>query len=263
MSNAKGLLDLLMGGLGQAPAGAQPGPGQGGQAAGAGFGGEALGGVAEQVKGAAAGMPGWAGPAALGGLAGLLLGSKGGRKMLGKGAMVGGLAVLGGLAYKAYRNWETEKAAGGGQPAHAPEPLDARDLPPADGRFLPPAADEGAAQAQALVLMRAMISAAKADGHIDADEQQRIFSQIRDLDLGAEDKSLLMDELGKPLDIREVAHMATSPEMAAEIYAASVIMVDEQSPVERAYLDELAGRLALPPGLAHQLEAQVGADYAY
>ncbi len=261
MSNAKGLLDMIMGGLGQPPQDAGPppsGPGAAGQAPqGGAFGAGGLGGVADQAKQAMGNLPGWAGPAALGGLAGLMLGSKGGRKMLGKGAMVGGLAALGGLAYKAYRDWESEKgSAPQAQPAPGMGPAEA---PPQDGRFLPMPGDSAGEETQAMALLKAMIAAAKADGHIDAEEQRRIFEKIGASELTAEDKSLLMDELSKPLDIREVAHLASSPELAAEIYAASVLMVDEQSAVERAYLDELAGRLALPPGLARHIEGQIGA----
>ena len=45
--------------------------------------------------------------------------------------------------------------------------------------------------------------------------------------------------------------------MAAEMYLASLIMVDEESYMERASLDELARQLKLEPGLKTQLEAQV------
>ena len=48
--------------------------------------------------------------AAVGGLAGLLLGSKQGRELGGSALQMGGLAVLGGLAYKAWQNWEQQKA---------------------------------------------------------------------------------------------------------------------------------------------------------
>ncbi len=66
-----------------------------------------------------------------------------------------------------------------------------------------------------------MISAAKADGHIDRDEQDRIFDKIDEAGLDSEAKAFLMDELRSPLDLDKVVASATCEETAAEIYAAS------------------------------------------
>ena len=73
-----------------------------------------------------------------------------------------------------------------------------------------------------LAILRAMIAAAKADGHIDAVEQQKIFGKLDAMDLGTEDKAFVIDELRKPLDIDAVVAAATTPELAVEIYAASL-----------------------------------------
>jgi uncharacterized membrane protein YebE (DUF533 family) len=54
-----------------------------------------------------------------------------------------------------------------------------------------------------------------------------------------------------------VARAAATPEMAAEMYIASVMMVDEESFMERSYLTELARQLNLDPNLKNELEAQV------
>jgi uncharacterized membrane protein YebE (DUF533 family) len=53
-----------------------------------------------------------------------------------------------------------------------------------------------------------------------------------------------------------VARAATTPELAAEMYLASLLVVDETSFMERAYLDELARQLRLPAGLKAELETQ-------
>ena len=94
-----------------------------------------------------------------------------------------------------------------------------------------------------------MIAAAKADGHIDAVEQQKIFGKLDELDLDTEDKAFVMDELRKPLDIDSVVAAATTPELAVEIYAASFLAIDPDDPAEQAYLAMLASRLKLDPGL--------------
>jgi len=64
-------------------------------------------------------------------------------------------------------------------------------------------------------------------------------------------------ELNRPLDPADVARAAATPEMAAEMYLASVMLVDEEHFMERAYLDELARQLRLDPSLKAELEKQV------
>ena len=123
---------------------------------------------------------------------------------------------------------------------------------PEGTKFLPSAAD--ARNALSLGLLRAMIAAAKSDGHIDAAEQQKIFGKLDDLDLDTEAKAWVMDELRKPLDIDSVVAAATSPEVAVEIYAASFLAIDPDDPAEQAYLAMLASRLKLDPGLKTAIE---------
>ena len=119
-------------------------------------------------------------------------------------------------------------------------------------KFLPSAAD--ARNALSLGLLRAMIAAAKSDGHIDAAEQQKIFGKLDDLDLDTEAKAWVMDELRKPLNIDSVVDASTSPEVAVEIYAASFLAIDPDDPAEQAYLAMLASRLKLDPGLKTAIE---------
>lgn len=199
------------------------------------------------------GLGGMAGGAAMGGLAALLLGSKTGRKLAGSALKVGGMAVLGGIAYKAWRDWQASKGMRSKVP---PDPTGMKDVTPApEGTpFLPAPAKER--NELGLAILVAMIAAAKSDGHIDAAEQRRIFDQIDAAGLGAEEKAFLMDELRKPLDIDAVVAVAKTPELAVEMYVASVLAVDADSPAEQAYLATLASRLELDPGLKSRIEAE-------
>ena len=104
-----------------------------------------------------------------------------------------------------------------------------------------------------------MIAAAKADGHVDAQEQARIFAEMDKLPLSADDKAFVMDELRAKLDVDAVAGAATSPEMAAEIYAASLMAVHVDNAAERGYLAMLAARLKLDERLVAHLEQNVAA----
>ena len=211
-----------------------------------------------------------------GGLAGTVLGNvltgKGGKK-LGKRAMqMGGLAVVGGVAYAAWKHYNNRDGSGRPQPANAEEAL---TPPPADSGYLPPTAysssgtmAQPAAQLPApdphqndlsLLLLRAMISAAKADGQIDSDEQRRIFERLGEAELDAEARAFLFDELGKPLDLEALVRGVERPEVAAEVYAASLLAIEVDSLAERGYLQMLSGRLGLEDGLAKQIEAEVAA----
>ena len=241
MLDAKRLLDQFLGGT-------QPGHGTG---AGQGLGG--LGGLDQALGGLGKHIGGFGGGAAIGGLAGLLLGGKGGRNLAGGALQLGGIAVLGGLAYKAYRDWQAGK-----QPSSAATAQSTPMLPPpSDTPFNP--SSEADQQALSRHVLRAMISAAKADGHIDATEQANIFSRMDALPLNADDKAFVVDELRKPMDVDAVARSARTPEEAAELYAASLLAIDVDNPAERGYLAMLAARLNLDDGLVQHLHATIEA----
>lgn len=186
-----------------------------------------------------------------GGVLGLLIGNKKTRKMLGKGAgtalKVGGLAAVAGLAYTAYKRHQA------GQISPAPQQV---QLPPADSAFAPEQAQGGESNLAEGVLT-AMIQGAKADGHIDGHEHQRIFGHLDQLGLDADAKAFVVDELAAPVDMARVAKYATSPEVAAELYAASLLAMDPDTPEERTYLDTLARALGIDAGLAQELENAV------
>ena len=118
---------------------------------------------------------------------------------------------------------------------------------------LPPAQVELHSQA----ILKALVAAAKADGHVDERERALIEGEFSKLDNDQELQQWLHAELSKPLDPTEVARAASTPEMAAEMYIASVMLVDEESFMEKSYLDELARQLKLEPGLKAELEKQV------
>ncbi len=107
-----------------------------------------------------------------------------------------------------------------------------------------------------------MIVAAKADGHVDDTEKARILSQLERFDIDADERTFLDAELSKPLDIDGVVASATTPELAAEIYAASLLVLDGDTAVGGAYLALLAARLKLDPGLKAALEDAVAAATA-
>lgn len=216
-------------------------------------------GMLGQVQDYARNNPLLAGGAA-GGLAALLLGSKGGRELGGNVLKYGGMAVIGGLAYKAYRDWQTNQPGSAPAPA-ASVPQGSRSSvpvlpPPADSAFAPSHAPGGEAQL-AETLIVAMIAAAKADGHIDAEERGRIYERLESGGLDAEEVAFLQRELQAPLDMDRLVRAAVNKETAVEIYAASLLAIRADTPAERGYLAMLAGRLGLEPALVQTIEATV------
>ena len=192
---------------------------------------------------------GLAGGLAGGALANVMSGKKA-KKFAGSALKVGGLALVGGLAYKAWQNHQQSKAVTGGA-----------ILPVADeNAFIPSSNDEIATNALSLLLARAMIAAAKADGQIDTSESQAILNQINALGLPADDKSFLFEEYAKPLDVVSLVRDVDSAEHAAEVYAASLLMLDPPSLPEQIYLDTLAGELGLNAGLVAEIRATLQAD---
>lgn len=187
---------------------------------------------------------------AAGGAAGLLLSNK---KLRKTAVQVGGLALVGGVAYMAYQSWQRQKQGQGPGPVGDLKAMwDQFQGAPASSGYLP--AQPAAEQDLSAALVRAMIAACKADGHIDADETKKIMAHLEKMELSAEDKAFVFDELSKPLDIAAVAAPATTPEIGAEIYAASLLAADPDHPLEKKYLADLAQRLRLEPGLVLQIE---------
>jgi uncharacterized membrane protein YebE (DUF533 family) len=224
MLNAKSLLDSLIGGIGQAT------------------GGKGAKGLADTAKDAWDKQSTLGKGAIAGGLLGVLL-TSGGRRMLGTGIKVGGMAAIGGLAYKAYEDWKA------GQ-----DNTDPAALPPPGSAFQP---EEGeAADRLAVHLLQAMISAAKADGHVTPDERARIDGQLVNLGLEDDAAALIAAELDAPFDVDRIAALAGSEAEAAQIYAVSLLAIDPDNVEEKAYLASLATRLKLDPGLVERLHAQ-------
>lgn len=190
-------------------------------------------------------------PLATGALAAVLLGTGAGRAVTGSAIKLGGLAAIAGLAYKAYQNYQTgdkpEEAA-----AREPELLPA----PEDTSFHPSQAPQGE-QEFALTLVRAMIAAAKADGHIDESERKKIADKLSLSGIGPEAQQFLVEELEKPTDLDELVGSATTDAQKIELYTASRLTIAPDSRAERGYLDLLAGRLQLPDALVEHVEATV------
>lgn len=173
--------------------------------------------------------------AAAGGLLALLVGTKGGRKVLSPAVKLGSLGALGAIGYKVYNEWQKQN-----QPSEAGDPI---------ANLAGPAAND-----RSVAILRAMIMAAQADGVIDEDEKKKIAHQVDSIGFSADVRDLLIPELEKAVDLDALAKSADSNAAAVEMYLASLTVVDVQNADERSYLDRLSTALGIDPLLQRELE---------
>ncbi|MFC1831828.1 tellurite resistance TerB family protein [Thermodesulfobacteriota bacterium] len=237
MSNALGAgqsggsLNDIIGSLGQ-----MLGGGKTGQSASAGSGG--LGGVLGEVLGSLGNNK-----AAVGGLGALAGAVLGGGSSSAKGAIGGGgLAMLASLAFSALKK-------AGQAPEEPPRAL-----------FEPETTlDNEALQQDAEIIVKAMINAAKADNRIDETEIEKIVGKLEQDGLTEAEKSFFMQEAKKPMDLDGVIRSAGGkPELAAQIYAASLLAIEVDTSAEKRYMQELANGLGLNSQVTGNIEGFLG-----
>lgn len=187
--------------------------------------------------------------AATGGMMGLLLGSKSGRKFLESAATYGGIAVVGGLAYKALKEWQASKQVGSSRSNGAPQGAIDYSRIPDEFR------GQGKSSQLEFALISAMIAAANADGRLDATEQRRIFETLEKSPLSPEERSRIFSSFDSVPSVEQLAGMVTSMEHKAEMYVASCIASNQNDSKVSEYLGRLARALNLPNELTNQLRS--------
>lgn len=129
-------------------------------------------------------------------------------------------------------------------PAPAPAPVSADDGPDAEA-------------AEALLMVRAMIAAAKADGGVDAAERASIAGQLDAAGLSAEERDFVLADFDRPMTPEALAKEARDPMLRARLYAAAFAGAGDITPAERAWLDALAKALKLDKAAAAAIEERL------
>ncbi len=243
-----GLADMVGGALSRmgGPGAPAPQPGAGRPAP------QGGGDLRSQIEGLAKGnLGGVAGGAIAGTLASILMGK--GKKSLpiSDGALkLGGLAILGGLAYKAWQNYQEKQAAPAPQPQAGPVQI---APPPQQTDFAPhnPADEQHFGQ----LLVRSMIAAARSDGRIDGAEIAKIREAIKAAGGDGDEQTFLIDNLGRADDLDAIAAEARGPELSSEVWLAARLTIEPDTPAEQAFLRSFAQKLGLDAGLVAHLEA--------
>lgn len=218
------------------------------QLPGAGGGGDLFGSLTQMLQGglsSAASNP--VGAGGIGAVLGSLLGGGSGAV---KGALGGGtLAVLASVALKALTS-AGEKPAQSGSWSGGDMPLGLRAPENPD--------EEQTLQSTAELVLKGMINAAKSDGQVSGDEIQRIVGKLREAGLDDSAQQWVMHEMQQPLDVAAFAAEMPSHEVAAQVYAASLLAVEVDTQAERRYLDEFAQRAGLHPQVVRQIQQAMG-----
>lgn len=160
-----------------------------------------------------------------------MLGSRGGRRLIGDVAQTGAVAALGALAYKTWMQRHGKTAGGDNlvrDAAASGFPTDAAS----DPDF-------------ALAVIRAMLAAAYADGVLDAHEQKLVDGALSQSNLTRDDRAMLTNDLPEAESLNLIAAAARTPHHAAELYAAAVVSAGDLHDRETAFLGRLAERLGL------------------
>ena len=203
-------------------------------------------------------------------LGGLLMG--GSRRRSGLGSLVSSGAALGfaGMAMEAMEHFmDKSKTPTSGAPSSGPPPIQTSSPsqpPPVPGVSVPPppggsvsapppppsptsisseSVDAGKAGQDAVLLTRAMIAAANADGVIDKEERNRILNKLETADLSNQERSFIVKELLSPAELEDIVAQVKSQEMAKMVYTVSLLAIEVDTDAERTYMNTLARQMNL------------------
>lgn len=171
-----------------------------------------------------------------------LLGTKGGRNLIGGVAKTGAVAALGALAYRAWQSRETA----------APDD----DVDAAVKAGYVGIDNGGPAFAEAIV--RVMVATAHADGVLDEAERAAIEAEMRTLGADDETRMLLTQTVSEAALYEAILPHVLSPNHAAQLYAAASIVAGAREDGERGFLSRLANRLGVDPRHAAAMEQMAG-----
>ncbi len=154
----------------------------------------------------------------------------------------GGLmGLLGMMAYKAFTNkGSSNNNVNQNQPA-----------------YNPPTPQQQASDAEIILL--AMIDAAKSDGQVDANELNKIMAKLQESGIGQEGVNYVINKLNSPMETTKIlAATRNRPDLAAQVYAASLMAIEVDTDAERNYLDKLAKGMGLTADVIGNIEEMTG-----
>ncbi|MBR1672831.1 MAG: DUF533 domain-containing protein [Fretibacterium sp.] len=180
--------------------------------------------------------------AGIGALLGALTGKQGSSTAM-NGLGGGMMGLLGMMAYKALMGSGQEAASSG----------------IASGAVSAPRVTEQQIASDAEIILTAMIDAAKADGQVDAEELNRITGRLKSTGAGQEGLNYVVAQLQAPMATEKIVSATRGrPELAAQVYSASLMAIEVDTQAERAYLDRLGKAMGLSASVIRNIEQLVG-----
>ncbi len=200
-----------------------------------------------------------------------------GRRRRGMGGKLG-IAALGYMAYRAYQDHQARNAGSssqstatgsgsgiggliqnvadritGGGATSGPEPTGEQ----AGGAAELQEGERAAAELSdetALLLLRAMVTAAYSDGALSEAERTGIMQEVDAAGGGSEDRRIVEREFANPKPLDELLGRVRDQETAEEFYFASRAAIDGETQQNRTYLADLRQRLGLSAEHAAEIE---------
>ncbi len=117
------------------------------------------------------------------------------------------------------------------------------------------AAAERFSEDEALLMIRAMITAAYSDGAMSHEERKRILQAIGSADATAAERQIIEGEIAHPKSLSTLLEMVNDQETAQEFYLASRAALDGSSLADRTYLVTLRNTLGLSPEEAAEADS--------
>lgn len=109
--------------------------------------------------------------------------------------------------------------------------------------------------AQAEVMLKAMLTAAKCDGELDDNERKKIMDQLQDV--SPQDMEFVKRELAAPVDLEGLIRSVPRG-MEQQAYLMSLMAIDLDSKAEADYLEKLSDGLGISHDMSNQIHAKLG-----
>lgn len=124
-------------------------------------------------------------------------------------------------------------------------------------QYTPPSQQQQNSDAE--IILTAMIDAAKSDGQIDSDEMGKIMNTMKTSGIGQEGMNYVIQKLQGPMETAKIVSAVQGrPDLAAQVYSASLMAIDVDTDAEKIYLDKLAKAMGLSPAVVRNIEQLTG-----
>lgn len=144
-------------------------------------------------------------------------------------------------------------------PRLPPAPSGSQAPPPrAPASTSPPVAPPAAPRASdGLLLVRAMVASAKADGRLDPAERKAIQERLEIAGLTPAERDIVLADFDRPATAEALGKAVKDPLLAPRVYAAAAAAAGERCPGEEAFLAALARALKLDAPAIAAIERQL------